>query len=79
MFSMVSAIRVTDERKKTLNAKIMISKMPTARLNWKAAKYRFPKFAGLEGAGKDIPVFGTGASVRDVKKFTKLSHKLSER
>ena len=79
MFSIVSAIRVTDERKKTLNAKIIISNMPTARLNWKAAKYRFPKFAGFEGAGKEIPVEGTGASVRDVKKFTKLSHRLSDR
>ena len=32
--------------------------------------------AGFEGAGKEMPVAGTGARVRDVKKFTKSSQRL---
>ena len=69
MFSMVSALRETGECIPTLNAKIMISKMPMAMLNWKATLYRLMKAAGLVGAGKGMPVAGTVERVRDVKKF----------
>ena len=70
MFSIVSAIRWKGECKKTLNDRITISTIPRAKANSNAAAYKSPKTAGFAGAGREIPVPGTCAKVKDVKKLT---------
>ena len=75
---MVSALRATGEFSLILNKRMTISTTPMAIANSKAAMYRSVWAAGLEGAGNATPpVPGIGASVRDMKKSTSLSHRLA--
>jgi hypothetical protein len=63
----------------SLNARNMICKMPKPMQNWNTAPYSTVWDAGLMGAGKYIPVVGTWARVKLVKKLTTSSQRLEGR